>query len=455
MAAAMMLADDGHDVTVFERDAESSPAEPGEAFTEWNRRGVAQFSLAHWLHARGTAVLRDHVPAAYQLLDDNGGYHFNLVEAVLGPDACEPDDARFDLLTGRRSTLEWAMATAADNHPGVTVQRGDAVSGLISQGRSGDTSVPRVTGVRLASGAEHVGDLVIDATGRKSPTPKWLDEIGAVAPVEHSEDSGFSYTGRYYRARPGERPDATRMPMLAPYGSFSILTLPADADTWSVTLYGLSDDRPLRKWRDPDVFERVVRACPPQASWVEGEPISDISTMAGVVDRHREFVVDGTPCATGILSIADASSCTNPSLGRGITLGLMHAEVMRSCVRDHLDDLDALAMSFHERTTEQVLPFHDSTTKIDRRRVDEMRIYRDGGTPERTDEQKFADVLGAAVGRDATATRLYGEIFSCLATPDQIFARPGVFEHVLGLAATVTPEPLPGPTRSELLELVG
>jgi 2-polyprenyl-6-methoxyphenol hydroxylase-like FAD-dependent oxidoreductase len=263
-----------------------------------------------------------------------------------------------------------------------------------------------VTGVQLDSGARHVGDLVIDATGRRSPTLNWLDEIGAAAPVGHSEDSGFSYTGRYYRARPDESADATCMPMLAPYGSFSILTLPADADTRSVTLHGMSDDRPLRQWRDPEIFENVVRACPPQAHWVKGEPISDISTMAGVVDRHREFVVDGMPCATGILSIADASSCTNPSLGRGITLGLMHAEVMRSCVRDHVDDLDALAMSFHERTTEHILPFQESTTKIDRRRVEEMRIYREGGTPERTDDQKFAHVLGAAVGIDETATDL-------------------------------------------------
>src|SRR5680860_196805 len=122
--------------------------------------------------------------------------------------------------------------------------------------------------------------------------------------------------------------------LLAPYGSFSILTLPADNDTWSVTLYCLSDDKPLRAFRDPDVYERVVRACPVHAHWLEGEPITELRSMAGIVDRHREFVVDGRPVATGILTVADASSCTNPSLGRGITLGLMHVEVMRACVAE-------------------------------------------------------------------------------------------------------------------------
>ena len=47
--------------------------------------------------------------------------------------------------------------------------------------------------------------------------------------------------------------------------------------------------------------------------------------MSGIVDRRRRAVVDGTPVATGILPVGDALCCTNPSLGRGITMGLMHA----------------------------------------------------------------------------------------------------------------------------------
>ena len=101
MAAAMMLADDGHEVTVIERDAEAPPPDPEAAFADWDRRSVAQFGLAHWLHARGTSILRDHVPAAYRRLDDHGGFHFNLVKYLLSmmPDAeSAPEDDRFDLV---------------------------------------------------------------------------------------------------------------------------------------------------------------------------------------------------------------------------------------------------------------------------------------------------------------------------------------------------------------------
>ncbi len=451
MAAAMMLADDGHQVTVLERDSEPPPPEPEGAFVDWDRRSVAQFGLAHWLHARGTSILENQLPAVYNGLNDNGGFHFNLVKYLLSmmPDAeVTPDDDRFDLVTGRRSTIEWSMAQAANAHAGVTVRRGEPIAGLTADVVDGRP--PHVTGVRLQSGQEIAGDLVVDATGRRSPTPDWLAELGAVAPIEHAEDSGFAYFGRYYR---GEMP-AVMGPLLAPLGSFSILTLPSDNDTWAVTLYGLSDDKALRSFRYQDVYDRVLEACPLHAHWTNGEPISDLKSMAGVVDRHREFVVDGEPVATGILTVADASSCTNPSLGRGITLGLMHVEVLRDSIRDHFEDPHALALAYHERSEREITPWHEATVAIDRRRVNDMRIYRDGGTPTPTPEEQVADTMQAAVMLDPEITRAYGEMFSCISTSDEIFARPGFLDRVMACADQVSTDPIPGPDREQLLQLV-
>jgi hypothetical protein len=59
-------------------------------------------------------------------------------------------------------------------------------------------------------------------------------------------------------------------------------------------------------------------------SGLNGEPITDVLSMAGISDRYRRFVLDGVPVATGIISVGDSWACTNPSLGRGITLGLLH-----------------------------------------------------------------------------------------------------------------------------------
>ena len=222
--------------------------------------------------------------------------------------------------------------------------------------------MPHVVGVRLAGGEEVRGDLVVDATGRRSPTLDWLASIGARPPVEQSEDVGFTYTGRFYRAADGVVPDLPTAG-LWPCGSISLLTIPSDNGTWSATVYTASNDAPLRAVRDPDVFERVWRAFPDHADWLDGEPISDLVSMSGTVDRTRRFVVDGTPVATGMLTIGDAHSCTNPSIGRGMSLGLMHTAAMRDVVRDHLDDPGALALAFDEATEERMRPWHEATTR--------------------------------------------------------------------------------------------
>lgn len=57
LASALMLARDGHDVTVLERDAAPPPDTPDAAFESWERRGVAQFAQAHYLQPLGRRVL--------------------------------------------------------------------------------------------------------------------------------------------------------------------------------------------------------------------------------------------------------------------------------------------------------------------------------------------------------------------------------------------------------------
>ena len=221
-----MLAEDGHEVTVLERDAAPLPPAPSDAFG-WDRGSVAQFGLGHWMHSSGTAILGSGAPRALSLLREHGGLEFNLATYLLAIQGAEVDagDERFDLVTGRRSTIEWALATAAAEHPGIDVVRGQAIAGLVADTEA--SAIPHVIGVHMDNGEVHAADLVVDATGRRSPTPQWLADIGATGPAETSEDSGFAYYGRYFQSADGSTP-AIIAPLLTPFESFSLLTLPAD-----------------------------------------------------------------------------------------------------------------------------------------------------------------------------------------------------------------------------------
>ena len=78
----------------------------------------------------------------------------------------------------------------------------------------------------------------------------------------------------------------------------------------------------MRALRRVDVFDRVVRSYPLAAHWVDGEPLTDVDVFARIEDRHRQYWVDDQPVVTGLVAVGDAWACTNPSLGRGATIGL-------------------------------------------------------------------------------------------------------------------------------------
>jgi len=465
LAAGTMLARDGHEVTLVERDRAPVPDSIEAAWEAWARAGVTQFRQAHYLQPRGRAVLEEELPDVAAALAAAGALRFDVLSVMpptIDDRAARPGDERFTTLIARRPILEYVLGRAAESQAGLDVRRGVGVTGLVSQTYGG---VPHICGVDLDDGDRLAADLVVDAMGRRSPMAAWVSEIAGRAVYEESEDSGFLYYTRFFRSRGAGVPAYRSAPVTA-LGTFSILVVPGDNETWSVTLYASAGDRPMKRVRDLARWKAVVAACPAHAHWLDGEPLTEILPLGGVVDRIRRLVVGGRPLVSGVVLLADAWACTNPSSGRGMALGWVHAALLRDLAREGAAEPRQFALDWDALTEHRLTPWYRDTVAEDRARLREIDALRNGatldggvaaaGAPSASDlRAAAAGALPAAILHDPDLFRAFIEIRSCVTTRDEVLARPGLAERIVAVAAEHERRPPPGPDRDQLLALLG
>jgi 2-polyprenyl-6-methoxyphenol hydroxylase-like FAD-dependent oxidoreductase len=456
LLTAMLLAEDGHRVTVVERDPAPPPADVEEAWESWTRTGVNQFRMLHYFLPRFRDGLESELPEVASRLDAAGALRFNPLDGIPAEmtGGRQPGDEFHTVLTARRPVMESVVAGVAAETPGLDIRRGAVVTGLVT-GPDDAPGVPNVVGVRTESGEELRADLVVDVTGRRSPLPKWLVELGARPVAEELEDSGFVYYGRYFRSADGSVPPALGG-LLQPYGSLSTLTLPADNGTWGVGIIVSAKDAPLRRLRDADTWMRVLRSYPLVAHWADGEPLDEApAVMAKIEDRRRRFCVDGTPVASGVVAVSDSWACTNPSLGRGASLGLLHGVALRDMLREDLDGPAATARRWDEVTGEVVAPFYESTVVYDRHRLAEIDAVA-AGMPYEPDDGgwELQKALECAASRDPEVLRAFLSIVGLRVVDRDVLARPGFAERVTSIGGDWRDVPSAGPDRDALLATI-
>jgi 2-polyprenyl-6-methoxyphenol hydroxylase-like FAD-dependent oxidoreductase len=360
-------------------------------------------------------------------------------------------DDRFAALTARRPVLEAVVARAAGAEPGVRIRRGTTVRALIP-GQPVLPGVPHAVGVVTADGEELHADLVVDACGRSSALPTLLADLGAAPPADEQEDGGFFYYGRHFT---GPMPEL-RGPVQQWYDSVTILTLPADNGTWSVTIVASARDKQLRALRDLERWTAVMRSYPLAAHWIDAEPITGVDAFGGPGDRLRRLVADGRPIVTGLLAIGDAAAFTNPSLGRGATIGLLHALQLRELLRsiDRADPCE-VALRWAEDTERTVEPWYRATVRTSCSRLADIESDRTG-VPAAPDERwALARAMSAGTRRDPAVLRMQLEIAGMLALPAEVLSRDGAVERVLSAGGGAPRYPLPGPDRDGLLAAAG
>ena len=426
LLTALMLARRELKVTIVERD-ETVDQDPVDGSTDgWQRPGVAHAMHAHLFQARITRVLRTEMPDVLQTMAESG-------VGQVTPDfgAGYGDDV---VLLARRPVFESVLRRAVRNDRRIS-WRHDSAHGYVVED-------DRVTGLHV-TGGDLTGDLVIDAGGKRSQSPRWLSAVGVKVPPEERDPCDLHYFSRHYRLRPGFSfpGDVGMAAELTPYAMF--LVIRGDNDTFAFT-GAVSKQDPLReRLLDSVRFESLLGRLPVMAPWLAlGDPISDVTVMAGMANRRRTLIHNGEPVVRGLVLAGDALLYTNATFGQGIALGAWGAQALSQLIADLGATDPRLELAYQSWIDAHITPRFDNQVRIDEMMVAYLRSGVRGEIsmhPLMT-SQPYGGL--AAMGRsgDAVAAAASARYDNLLCTGAELEADPTIAE-LLRTAATLPPPP--------------
>ncbi|NUR28000.1 MAG: FAD-dependent oxidoreductase [Catenulispora sp.] len=329
LLAARVLAEAYGEVLIVDRDTVLGVTEP--------RKGAPHTIHAHALHARGHIIMEELFPGLTDGLTDAGIPSCDLGEMRWYLNARPIQIAYTGLrsVMAPRPMLEAHIRERVAALPNVTFLERHDILGIVA---TADNS--RIVAVRVqphdGSGDERTieADLIVDATGRGSRTPAWLEELGYERPAEEKVKIGLAYTTRHYKLAPGMLDEGVYSinPVASPAHPRGAFFGKIGPDTINLSLTGMLGDYPptdhdgfldfARTLPIPDIYEAVRDAQP------INDPVS--FRFPASVRRHYEKL-SGFP--SHYLVVGDAVCSFNPVYGQGMTVASMEADALRTALR--------------------------------------------------------------------------------------------------------------------------
>jgi 2-polyprenyl-6-methoxyphenol hydroxylase-like FAD-dependent oxidoreductase len=426
LLATRVLSEHFAQVTLVERDRLPQRAEP--------RKGVPQGRHIHGLLIRGEQILSqffpDLVPALLEagatrldMGEDFRWHHFGVWKAHF--------HSGLSSLSVSRPLLEWQINRRVTGLSNVQVIE-ECTCTRFTTG----ADQTRVTGVQIqrragAAPEESLGaDLVVDASGRGSHTPRWLETLGYAKPEESTIPVSVGYATRLYR-RPQTLPDwkalyvVPQPPTKRGGGIF-----PIEDDRWMVTLFGWLGDHPAPEEHAYLDFARSISVPDVYRAIEQAEPLTSIEVhkFPSNLRRHYEKL---SRFPEGLIVLGDALCSFNPVYGQGMTISAMEALTLDGCLREQHrtrgTDLIGLWRRFQTQVAKVVDVPWQLTTGEDFR-YSETEGRRPVGT---AFMHWYTGKMHRAASHHAQVAQRFYQVMHMLESPAVLF-HPGVMFRLLG-----------------------